>query len=86
MTIDDVINYGDSLLAIGTTHGLPLRARIVGGAADALRRRGIEAGLVAGRCAPASAPACRARRRDVRHAEMHAVISSDQPRSKGETS
>jgi hypothetical protein len=31
MTVDDVINYGDSLLVIGKTHGLPLRARMVGG-------------------------------------------------------
>jgi len=38
MTIEDVINYGDSILAIGTTHGLPLRARLVGSAPDALRR------------------------------------------------
>ena len=38
MTIDDIINYGDSLLAIGTTHGKPLRARLVGGAADMLQR------------------------------------------------
>ncbi len=30
MTVDDVINYGDSILAIGKTNGLPLRARIVG--------------------------------------------------------
>ena len=37
MTIDDVINYGDSLLVIGKTHGLPLRARMVGGAADGLQ-------------------------------------------------
>ena len=37
MTIDDVINYGDSLLVIGKTHGLPLRARMVGGAADRLQ-------------------------------------------------
>jgi putative spermidine/putrescine transport system ATP-binding protein len=34
MTVDDVINYGDSILAIGKTHGLPLRARIGGGASD----------------------------------------------------
>jgi putative spermidine/putrescine transport system ATP-binding protein len=32
MTVDDVINYGDSLLVIGKTHGVPLRARMVGGA------------------------------------------------------
>jgi putative spermidine/putrescine transport system ATP-binding protein len=36
MTVDDIINYGDSILAIGKTHGLPLRARLVGGALDAL--------------------------------------------------
>jgi len=29
MTVDDIINYGDSILAIGKTRGLPLRARIV---------------------------------------------------------
>jgi len=34
MTVDDIINYGDSILAIGTTHGLPLRARIGSGATD----------------------------------------------------
>ena len=28
MTVDDIINYGDSMLAIGKTHGLPLRARL----------------------------------------------------------
>jgi putative spermidine/putrescine transport system ATP-binding protein len=38
MMVDDIINYGDSILAIGTTHGLPLRARVVGSAPDALRR------------------------------------------------
>jgi putative spermidine/putrescine transport system ATP-binding protein len=37
MTVDDVINYGDSLLVIGKTRGLPLRARMVGGAADGLQ-------------------------------------------------
>ncbi len=37
MTVDDVINYGDSLLVIGKTHGMPLRARTVGGAADKLQ-------------------------------------------------
>ena len=37
MTVDDVINYGDSLLVIGKTHGLPLRARMVGGAAHKLQ-------------------------------------------------
>ena len=31
MLIDDVINYGDSLLAIGKTRGLPIRKNIVGG-------------------------------------------------------
>ena len=36
MSIDDVINYGDSLLAIGRTRGLPIRARIVGRQANAL--------------------------------------------------
>jgi putative spermidine/putrescine transport system ATP-binding protein len=36
LTIDDVINYGDSILAIGKTHGLPLRARMVGSEAAAL--------------------------------------------------
>ncbi len=35
MTVDDIINYGDSILAIGTTRGLPLRARIVGSEPDA---------------------------------------------------
>ena len=36
MTVDDIINYGNSILAIGKTHGLPLRARIVGSEPDAL--------------------------------------------------
>jgi putative spermidine/putrescine transport system ATP-binding protein len=36
MSIDDVINYGDSLLVIGQTRGLPIRARIVGRQANAL--------------------------------------------------
>jgi putative spermidine/putrescine transport system ATP-binding protein len=31
MTVDEVINYGDSILAIGQTGGLPLRARMAGG-------------------------------------------------------
>jgi ABC-type Fe3+/spermidine/putrescine transport system ATPase subunit len=35
-SIDDVINYGDSLLAIGKTRGLPIRARIAGRQANAL--------------------------------------------------
>jgi len=38
MTIDEVINYGDSILVIGSTRGLPLRARIFGSNADALAR------------------------------------------------
>jgi putative spermidine/putrescine transport system ATP-binding protein len=38
MLIDDAINYGDSILVIGTTHGLPLRARLVGHSADMLQR------------------------------------------------
>jgi putative spermidine/putrescine transport system ATP-binding protein len=37
LTIDDIINYGDSILVIGKTHGLPLRARIVGGDPEVLR-------------------------------------------------
>jgi ABC-type Fe3+/spermidine/putrescine transport system ATPase subunit len=37
MTLADVINYGDCLIAIGTTHGLPLRARILGEAPESLR-------------------------------------------------
>jgi len=38
MIVEDVINYGDSILAIGTTCGLPLRARIAGARPDALKR------------------------------------------------
>jgi putative spermidine/putrescine transport system ATP-binding protein len=38
MTIDEVINYGDSILVIGRTHGLPLRARIFGSSPEALAR------------------------------------------------
>jgi putative spermidine/putrescine transport system ATP-binding protein len=38
MQIDDAINYGDSILVIGTTHGLPLRARVVGHSPDMLQR------------------------------------------------
>jgi putative spermidine/putrescine transport system ATP-binding protein len=38
MLLDDVINYGDSILLIGTTRGQPLRARIAGKATDDLRR------------------------------------------------
>jgi len=37
MTVDDIINYGDSILVIGKAKGLPLRARVVGHAPDALR-------------------------------------------------
>jgi putative spermidine/putrescine transport system ATP-binding protein len=37
MTLDDTINYGDSILAIGKTCGLPLRARLIGGAAEMLQ-------------------------------------------------
>jgi putative spermidine/putrescine transport system ATP-binding protein len=37
MIVDDVINYGDSTLAIGKTCGLPLRARIFGAKAGSLR-------------------------------------------------
>jgi putative spermidine/putrescine transport system ATP-binding protein len=38
MQIDDAINYGDSILVIGTAHGLPLRARLVGHSVDLLER------------------------------------------------
>jgi len=38
MIVDEVINYGDSILVIGRTHGLPLRARIFGSDPDALIR------------------------------------------------
>jgi len=38
MLVDDAINYGDSILVIGTTHGLPLRARVVRHAPDMLQR------------------------------------------------
>jgi putative spermidine/putrescine transport system ATP-binding protein len=38
MLVDDAINYGDSILVIGTTHGLPLRARLVGHSPDILQR------------------------------------------------
>jgi putative spermidine/putrescine transport system ATP-binding protein len=34
MTVDEVIHYGDCVLIIGTTYGLPLRARIVGAEAS----------------------------------------------------
>jgi putative spermidine/putrescine transport system ATP-binding protein len=38
MTVDEVINYGDSILAIGKTHGLPLRVRVPGGGAEVMGR------------------------------------------------
>jgi putative spermidine/putrescine transport system ATP-binding protein len=38
MTVDDAINYGDSVLAIGKTKGLPLRARLPGAQPEVLRR------------------------------------------------
>ena len=37
MTIVDTINYGDSILVVGTTRGVPLRARLVGARPDMLR-------------------------------------------------
>jgi putative spermidine/putrescine transport system ATP-binding protein len=37
MTLDDTINYGDCVVAIGKTHGLPLRARLVGSGAETLQ-------------------------------------------------
>src|SRR5262244_3205112 len=37
LVVDDIINYGDSILVIGKTHGMPLRARLVGDDAAALR-------------------------------------------------
>src|SRR5262249_27226287 len=37
LVIDDIINYGDSILVIGKTHGMPLRARIGGGDSERLR-------------------------------------------------
>jgi putative spermidine/putrescine transport system ATP-binding protein len=40
MLIDDVINYGDSILLIGTTREHPLRARIAGNPSEDLRRGG----------------------------------------------
>jgi putative spermidine/putrescine transport system ATP-binding protein len=36
ITVTDVINYGDSILVIGTTGGLPLRARLLGAKPAAL--------------------------------------------------
>ena len=38
MLVADVINYGDSILVIGTTHGLPLRARLLGHTPAMLQR------------------------------------------------
>src|SRR5262249_55952162 len=38
MAVNEGVNYGDSILVLGTTKGLPLRARLVGHEADALRR------------------------------------------------
>jgi putative spermidine/putrescine transport system ATP-binding protein len=38
MIVDEVINYGDSVLAIGKTKGLPLRARLPGLPPETLRR------------------------------------------------
>jgi hypothetical protein len=38
MLVDEVINYGDSVLVIGTTCGLPLRARLLGHTAAMLQR------------------------------------------------
>ena len=37
LIVDDIINYGDSILVIGKARGLPLRARIVGGDPEVLR-------------------------------------------------
>ena len=38
MTIDEVINYGDSILVIGKTKGRPLRARLFGSSPDQVTR------------------------------------------------
>jgi putative spermidine/putrescine transport system ATP-binding protein len=39
MTVDEIINYGDSILVIGATKkGLTMRARLVGGDAETLQR------------------------------------------------
>ena len=38
MTVDEIINYGNSILVIGTTKGLTLRARLVGSDAETLQR------------------------------------------------
>jgi putative spermidine/putrescine transport system ATP-binding protein len=37
LVVDDIINYGDSILVIGKARGLPLRARIVGDDGERLR-------------------------------------------------
>ena len=37
LVVDDIINYGDSILVIGKARGLPLRARIGGGDGERLR-------------------------------------------------
>ena len=60
MTVDDIINYGDSMLAIGKTRGLPMRARIVGSEPNALAPgRTIKLGWAADGCAcPGSALEC----------------------------
>ena len=39
MTVDEIINYGDFILVIGTTKGLTLRARLVGNDAETLQIR-----------------------------------------------
>jgi len=38
MVVGDTINYGDSILVIGRTHGVALRARLIDGDPDALTR------------------------------------------------
>ena len=38
MVIDETINYGDAVLAIGTSHGVALRARQAGSDGEAMRR------------------------------------------------
>jgi putative spermidine/putrescine transport system ATP-binding protein len=37
LIVDDIINYGDSILVIGKTHGLPVRVRLGGGDPAGLR-------------------------------------------------
>jgi putative spermidine/putrescine transport system ATP-binding protein len=44
MIVDEIINYGDSILVIGRTQGVPLRARIFGSDPEALRRSSIRLG------------------------------------------